>query len=72
MDAHDIDSLAGLRDLYGPLPEAALAKRIVFPQLHRHHRAFIALSPFIVVASADRDGSPDVCREATCRDSSPC
>jgi PPOX class probable FMN-dependent enzyme len=60
MDGHSIDSLAGLRDLYGPLPDASLAKRITFPQLHRHHRAFIALSPFVVIASADRAGSPDV------------
>jgi PPOX class probable FMN-dependent enzyme len=60
MDVHGIDSLGGLRDLYGPLPEGSLARRIVFPQLHRHHRAFIALSPFVVIASADREGRPDV------------
>src|ERR1700693_5185899 len=60
MDVHGIDSLGGLRDLYGPLPEGSLARRIVFPQLHRHHRAFIALSPFVVIASADRDGRPDI------------
>src|SRR5580704_19441927 len=60
MDVHGIDSLGGLRDLYGPLPEGSLARRIVFPQLHRHHRAFIALSPFVVIASADRHGAPDV------------
>jgi PPOX class probable FMN-dependent enzyme len=60
MDIHGIDSLGGLRDLYGPLPEGSLARRIVFPQLHRHHRAFIALSPFVVIASADREGRPDV------------
>jgi PPOX class probable FMN-dependent enzyme len=55
-----IETLDYLRDVYGPLPEGSLAKRIIFPQLHRHHRAFIALSPFMVVASADRVGSPDV------------
>ena len=32
----------------------------LFPKLHRHHRAFIELSPFAVIASADRDGAPDV------------
>jgi len=26
----------------------------------RHHRGFIALSPFVVIASANRDGAPDV------------
>jgi PPOX class probable FMN-dependent enzyme len=60
MDTHTINTLGCLRDLYGSLPEASLAKRIVFPQLHRHHRAFIALSPFVVIASADRHGAPDV------------
>jgi PPOX class probable FMN-dependent enzyme len=60
MDTHGIDTLAGLRDIYGPLPANSLATRIVFPQLHRHHRAFIALSPFLVIASADRRGVPDV------------
>jgi predicted pyridoxine 5'-phosphate oxidase superfamily flavin-nucleotide-binding protein len=60
MDTHGIDTLAGLRDIYGPLPANSLAMRIVFPQLHRHHRAFIALSPFLVIASADRRGVPDV------------
>jgi hypothetical protein len=42
MDTHGIDTLAGLRDIYEPLPANSLATRIVFPQLHRHHRAFIA------------------------------
>lgn len=60
MDTHGIGSLPQLRQLYGPLPENSLARRIIFPTLHRHHRAFIALSPFVVIASADRDGAPDV------------
>lgn len=60
IDTHGIDTLAGLRDIYGPRPANSLATRIVFPQLHRHHRAFIALSPFLVIASADRRGVPDV------------
>jgi hypothetical protein len=46
--------------IYGPLQANSLAARIVFPQLHRHHRAFIALSPFLVIASADHQGVPDV------------
>lgn len=60
MDSQGIDSLPELRELYGPLPEGSLARRIIFPTLHRHHRAFIALSPFLVIASADRDGAPDI------------
>jgi PPOX class probable FMN-dependent enzyme len=60
MDTHDIGSLLELRRLYGRLPENSLARRMIFPKLHRHHRAFIALSPFVVIASADRDGAPDV------------
>ena len=60
MDKHRIGSPPELRRLYGPLPEHSLARRIIFPKLHRHHRAFIALSPFVVIASADRDGAPDV------------
>ena len=60
MDMHGIGSLPELRRLYGPLPEHSLARRIIFPKLHRHHRAFIALSPFVVIASADRDGAPEV------------
>ena len=60
MDDHGIDTQASLRGIYGPLPANSLAKRIVFARLHRHHRAFIALSPFAVIASADRHGTPDV------------
>ena len=60
MDKHRIGSPPELSRLYGPLPEHSLARRIIFPKLHRHHRAFIALSPFVVIASADRDGAPDV------------
>jgi uncharacterized protein len=59
MDVHRVETLAGLRQVYGDLPANSLAARIVFPQLHRHHRAFIALSPFLVIASADRQGTPD-------------
>jgi PPOX class probable FMN-dependent enzyme len=60
MDTHAIGTLALLRGVYGPLPENSLAKRIVFSKLHPHHRAFISLSPFLVIASADRSGEPDV------------
>jgi uncharacterized protein len=60
MNAHGVASLPELRRLYGPLPEQSLARRIIFGKLHRHHRAFIALSPFVVIASVNRDGAPDV------------
>jgi uncharacterized protein len=60
MNAHGVASLSELRQLYGPLPEQSLARRIIFRKLHRHHRGFIALSPFVVIASANRDGEPDV------------
>jgi uncharacterized protein len=55
-----IETVAGLRDIYGPLPANSLAARIVFRHLHPHHRAFIALSPFLVIGSANRHGAPDV------------
>jgi uncharacterized protein len=55
-----VETLTGLREIYGPLPANSMAARIVFPQLHHHHRAFIALSAFLVIASANRHGAPDV------------
>lgn len=60
VNPHEVDTPAGLREVYGPLPANSLATRIVFSRLHRYHRAFIALSPFLVIASADRDGVPEV------------
>lgn len=60
MDTYGVDTPTGLREVYGTLPANSLAARIVFPQLHRHHRAFIALSPFLLIASVDRNGVPDV------------
>jgi uncharacterized protein len=51
---------AGLRDIYGSPPPNSLAVRCMLPQLDRHHRAFIVLSPFIVIASANAKGAPDV------------
>jgi PPOX class probable FMN-dependent enzyme len=37
-----------------------MATRCVMKQLDRHHRAFIALSPFLAIASTDQNGMPDV------------
>jgi PPOX class probable FMN-dependent enzyme len=53
----DIESREALRSLYGPpLP---IAERKVLPRLDRHCRNFIALSPFLVLASADGEGGVD-------------
>jgi uncharacterized protein len=49
-----------LRSIYGSPPPNSLAIRCMLSELDRHHRAFIALSPFVVIASADRQGAPDV------------
>lgn len=58
---HDgISTIAGLREVYGSPPATSLALRCMLPALHRHHRDFIALSPFLVIASADGEGAPDV------------
>jgi len=51
-----IDSLEALRALYPPARERALLKQL--PSLDAHARRFIALSPFLVVASGG-DGALD-------------
>jgi uncharacterized protein len=53
-----IDTPDGLAELYGP-PSAA-ASRAAIDHLDRHCRDFIACSPFVLVATADRDGRCDV------------
>jgi PPOX class probable FMN-dependent enzyme len=56
----EIRDAAALRAQYGPVSE--LAARKVLDRLDRHCRAFIALSPFLVLASSDgadgADASP--------------
>ena len=52
-----IDSAAGLRALYPEPTGRALAKGL--DHLDRHCRRFVSLSPFVVLASADRDGRHD-------------
>ena len=47
-----------LRSLYGQVPKRAAGK--VHPRLDRHDRAFIAASPFLVLAAAAADGLLDV------------
>src|SRR4051812_20668973 len=49
----NISTLEGLREIYPPPAANSLAARCVFDHLDRHHRSFIALSPFLTIASAD-------------------
>jgi PPOX class probable FMN-dependent enzyme len=60
MRPDSISTLEGLRAIYPSPPADSMATRCVLPQLDRHHRAFIALSPFLTIASADKHGMPDV------------
>lgn len=60
-DTHDpfaIASLEQLRDLYPPAQGLAVTKSIGF--IDRHARAFIALSPFLALATQSPDGRADV------------
>lgn len=52
-----IDSLDALRRLYGPAKERSLRKQL--PALDPHCLRFIALSPFVVLASTGQDGTMD-------------
>jgi predicted pyridoxine 5'-phosphate oxidase superfamily flavin-nucleotide-binding protein len=47
-----------LRSLYGDIPKRAAGK--VHARLDRHDRAFIAASPFLVLATASAEGLLDV------------
>lgn len=50
---------ASLRTLYPePAADGLVAKKVL-SRLDRHCRAFIALSPFLVIATAGRDGATD-------------
>jgi PPOX class probable FMN-dependent enzyme len=60
MTSHSVSTLAGLRAIYPAPPADSLATRCTLRHLDRHHRAFIALSPFLTIASADQYGVPDV------------
>jgi uncharacterized protein len=60
MNEGTVSTVAQLRGLYGyPSPDA-LALKIVLRSLDRHHCAFIALSPFMMLATANAAGWPDV------------
>jgi uncharacterized protein len=53
----DLQGREALRELYGPV--LPIAERKVLRHLDRHCRNFIALSPFLVLASADGEGGAD-------------
>jgi len=52
-----IEDFDRLRELYGPASERSLKKEL--RHLDRHCRAFIARSPFLVIASTDPEGRCD-------------
>ena len=57
MPPHQITTLPALRQLYGAARERSLKKEI--PSLDAHAVRFIALSPFVVLASSDASGQMD-------------
>jgi len=55
---HAITTVEQLRELYPPPKDRSVRKEM--DHLDRHCRDFIALSPFVLVASANREGACDV------------
>ena len=52
-----IEDIAEIREIYGEPMERTVKKQL--PKLEKHSRAFIALSPFLVIASSDPSGRCD-------------
>jgi hypothetical protein len=52
-----IEDIAEIREIYGEPMERTIKKQL--PRLEKHSRAFIALSPFLVMASTDPSGRCD-------------
>jgi len=52
-----IENIVDIREIYGEPMERAVKKQL--PRLEQHSRAFIARSPFLVIASADAAGRVD-------------
>jgi PPOX class probable FMN-dependent enzyme len=52
-----VEDIREIREIYGEPMERAVKKQL--PRLEKHSRAFIALSPFLVIASTDPDGRVD-------------
>ncbi len=58
MGAHEITTIAQLREIYEPPLERSVRKEV--DHLDEHCKRFIALSPFVLIASADASGACDV------------
>jgi PPOX class probable FMN-dependent enzyme len=52
-----VEDIGEIREIYGFPQERVIKKQL--PKLERHSRAFIALSPFLVMATTDPDGGCD-------------
>ena len=52
-----IEDIAEIREIYGEPMERTVKKQL--PRLEKHSRAFIGLSPFLVIASSDPSGRCD-------------
>ena len=52
-----VEDIREIREIYGEPMERAVKKQL--PRLEKHSRAFIALSPFIVMATCDAEGLCD-------------
>jgi PPOX class probable FMN-dependent enzyme len=52
-----VNDITEIREIYGHPQERAVKKQL--PRLEKHSRAFIALSPFLVMASTDPSGRCD-------------
>jgi len=52
-----VEDIAEIREIYGQPMERTIKKQL--PRLEKHSRAFIALSPFLVIASSDPSGRCD-------------
>jgi hypothetical protein len=48
-----------LREIYGFPKEDSYGAHGKLPYPHAHHQAFIALSPFMIIATTDETGCPD-------------
>ena len=57
-DAHTIDTVDGLRAIIGEVNPAVQVK--INPAIDEFARAYIAVSPFIVLSTSDRTGRQDV------------
>jgi len=52
-----VEDIVEIREIYGEPMERTIKKQL--PRLEKHSRAFIALSPFLVIASSDPNGRCD-------------